>query len=130
MPTPTPSHWTRRPVVRIGLTALAFAAVIAATAFALLTHDASAQSRHHAVQLTAPLEKAYSAPGPVLDATHIGGCAVQHNCTNAAGVDLDTALQSVSTSIDAAIVDITVDDVARTLVFTRADGTTTTLQLP
>ena len=81
---------------------IAVAIVLALLAFALgWVGSTQAQGEFYNILLTAPLEKTYSGDTPVLTSDVIGGCINQADCANAAGVDLDAALQSISTAIDA-----------------------------
>ena len=81
---------------------IAVAVGLALLAFALgWVGSTQAQGEFYNILLTAPLEKTYSGDTPVLTSDVIGGCINQADCANAAGVDLDAALQSISTAIDA-----------------------------
>ena len=80
---------------------IAAAVVLALLAFALgWVGSTQAQGQLYNILLTAPLEKGYSGDTPVLTSDVIGGCINQADCANSAGVDLDTALQSISSAID------------------------------
>ena len=80
---------------------IAAAVVLALLAFALgLVGSTQAQGELYNILLTAPLEKTYSGDTPVLTSDVIGGCINQADCANSAGLDLDAALQSISTAID------------------------------
>ena len=80
---------------------IAVAVGLALLAFALgWVGSTQAQGEFYNILLTAPLEKTYSGDTPVLTSDVIGGCINQADCANAAGVDLDAALQSISTAID------------------------------
>ena len=80
---------------------IAAAVGLALLAFALgWVGSTQAQGELYNILLSAPLEKAYSGDTPVLTSDVIGGCINQADCANSAGVDLDTALQSISTAID------------------------------
>ena len=80
---------------------IAVAVGLALLAFALgWVGSTQAQGEFYNILLTAPLEKTYSGDTPVLTSDVIGGCINQADCANSAGVDLDAALQSISTAID------------------------------